>query len=163
MLCCAGPRESGFSFSSWQAYCASNAGERVDMKLISHALGKFLTEKTLWDVPRQKKLFISFYSSSITGVYLRDLHESRMSHELFSASWNAYCTADLTSVRVGSCYLCCFFHLLLRCVNGNPCDKRWDCSKTSCVKVDEGSLADCVVFNDVWAGPCRLATQRCLI
>lgn len=41
--------------------------------------------------------------------------------------------------------------------------KRRDCFKTSWANVDKGSLADCVVFNDVWAGLCRLATQRSLI
>ncbi len=48
-------------------------------------------------------------------------------------------------------------------MNGKMCEKRRDCSKTSWANVDKGALADCVVFNDVWAGPCRLATQRCLI
>lgn len=94
---------------------------------------------------------------------LRDLHESRMSHELFSASWNAYYQVDLSSEHVCSCYLPCFFHLLLGCVNGKMGEKRRDCSKTSWATVDKGASADCVVFNDVWAGPCRLATQRCLI
>lgn len=111
----------------------------------------------------RRKLFFSFYLSSITGVCLRDLHESRMSHELFLANWNAYYKVDLRSEHVCSCYLGCFFHLLLVSVNGNMCKKRRDCSKTSWGNLDKGASADCVVYNDVWAGPYRLATQRCLI
>lgn len=94
-----------FSFSSWQAHCASNAGERVDMELISHTLGK----KHQGMCQERRKLFFTFYLSSITGVRLRDLHESGMSHELFSASWNAYYKVRLCSVHVCSCYLSCFF------------------------------------------------------
>ena len=94
---------------------------------------------------------------------LRDLHESRMSHELFSASWNAYYKVDRSRVHVCSCYLGCFFHLLLGYRNGRMCKKRSDCSKTSWANVDKGASADCVVFNEVWAGPCRLATQYSLM
>lgn len=94
---------------------------------------------------------------------MRDLHESWMSHELFGASWNAYYKVDLSSEHVCSCYQNCFFHLLLGCMNGKMCEKRRVCFKTSWVNVDKGASAECVVFKDVRAGPCRLATRRCLV
>lgn len=43
---------------------------------------------------------------------MRDLHETGMSHDLFSASLNAYFKVDLCSERVCSRYLSCFFPLV---------------------------------------------------
>lgn len=87
-----------------------------------NTLGKFLRE-TLRDVPRLKKIVFFFFSSSITGVPLTNLHEPRMSHELFSARWNTYYKADLNTEHVSSCYRRCFFHWLLGYVNGKTCEK----------------------------------------
>lgn len=58
---------------------------------------------------REENCFFPFYLSSITGVRMRDLHETGMSHDLFSAGLNAYFKVDLRSERVCSCYLSCFF------------------------------------------------------
>lgn len=158
------PGKCGFFFSSWQAYCALNAGERVDMELISQHIRQILERNTMGCAKIEENCFFfsSCYSSSITGVCLWDLHESRMSHELFSASWNAYCKVDLT-VSMSAHVIFFFFPTCCRGTGMERCVRKGIVLKTSWVNVDKGASADCVVFNDVWAGPCRLATQCCFI
>lgn len=78
-----------------------------------------------------------------------------MTQELFfSVSWKVYNKVDLNSEHVCSCYPCCF--LLLVIGEWRTGENRRSCSKTSWTNMVS---ADCVV----WAGPSRLATQRCLI
>lgn len=48
-----------FAYPSWQAQCASNAGEKVDMELISQHIRQILRE-TLKNVPTGKKSFFPF-------------------------------------------------------------------------------------------------------
>lgn len=60
MLCCESPGKSGFCFSSWQAYCASNAGERVDMELISQHIRQILERNTMGCAKIEGNCFFPF-------------------------------------------------------------------------------------------------------
>lgn len=58
VLCCENP--GFFSFSSWQAYRASNAGERVDMELISQHIRQILEKNTMGCAKIEGNCFFSF-------------------------------------------------------------------------------------------------------
>lgn len=77
---------------------------------------------------------------------MKDLYESRMSHELFPASWNAYYKVDRSRGHVFSCYLGCFFHLLLWYVNGKMSEKGGIVPKPVGRQHGQGASADCVVL-----------------
>lgn len=57
MLCCESPGKSGFFFSSWQAYCEFNAGERVDMELISQHIRRILERNTMGCLRIEENIF----------------------------------------------------------------------------------------------------------
>lgn len=154
------PGKFEFFFASWQAYCASNPGEKVDMGLISQHIRGILERNTIGCANREENCFFSpFYSSSITGVCL---HDSRMSHELFWASWNAY-----HSQRRWTCSLMLSVLFFSTACRGTWM-WRWPRKEGFGLKpVGRTGMGDC--WLTVWslmtsgAGPCRLATQRCLI
>lgn len=60
---------------------------------------------------------------------MRDLHESSMSHELSSASWDTYCKVDRSGEHVCSCYKGCFPLVVVVCEWKDEREKR-DCSDT---------------------------------
>lgn len=49
-----------FLFPSWQAYCASNAGERVDMELISQRIRQILERNTMGCAKKEENCFFFF-------------------------------------------------------------------------------------------------------
>lgn len=49
-----------FSFSAWQAHSASNAGERVDMELISQHIRQILAKNTMGCANREENCFFPF-------------------------------------------------------------------------------------------------------
>lgn len=63
-----------FFLLALQAYCASNAGERVDMDLISQRISQILEKNAMGCARKEENCFFLFNLSSITGVRLRDLH-----------------------------------------------------------------------------------------
>lgn len=81
--------------------------KRVDVETISQHIREIHERNTMGCARIEGYcFFFPFYSSSITGVRMRDLHVSRMTHEHLSASWNTYYKVGLTSDRVCACYLC---------------------------------------------------------
>ncbi len=71
MLRCESPGNLYFSFSSWQAHRASNAGERVDMELISQHIRQILKRNTMGSAKTEEivffLLFIINYRCALEG------------------------------------------------------------------------------------------------
>lgn len=161
MVCCKRPGKLGYFFSSWQAYCASNSGERGTMELISQHINGILKRNTVGCAKIEENCFFPFIHHQlqvcVCGICMTPgwVMNSR-------TSWNAYYKVDLSSKHVCSCYLRCFFRLVVGACEWKDVWKRENCSKTSWADVDKWLLADCVVFNDVWTGLCRLTLQWCL-
>lgn len=49
-----------FSFPAWQAYSASNAGERVDMELISQCIRQNIARNIMVRAKREENCFFPF-------------------------------------------------------------------------------------------------------
>lgn len=161
MVCCKRPGKLGYFFYSWQAYCASNPGERAAMELISQHINGILKRNTVGCAKIEENCFFPFIHHQlqvcVCGICMTPgwVMNSR-------TSWKASYKVELSSKHVCSCCrrcfsTCCWGKGMERCVR-----ERKNCSKTSWADMSKWLLADCVVFNDVWTGPCRLILRWCL-